>query len=164
MPRYLLDTGERMMLAATTAVQWISTLGVKRDIVGSDIIIIAAIVIHAGEGITLALTNRADWSIPMYMLTWGGHTIATIVVLVSASLGIIGQWVGHMPLLLRIVLLFPQWMLLLMSAGAALRASVMGEYVNFTPPSGIGIFWDQVWRIAMPVMYFCAVWARVQAK
>jgi hypothetical protein len=164
MLRYFSDAGERMMLAATTAVQWISTLGVKRDIVGSDIVIIVALAIHAGEGITLALTNRADWSIPMHMLTWRGHTIAAIVILISVSLGIIGQWVGQMPLLFRIVFLFPQWTLLLMTAGAALRASVMGEYVNFTPPSGIGIFWDQVWRIAMPVMYFFAAWARVQAR
>jgi hypothetical protein len=153
-----------MMLAATAVVQWVSILGAKRNIIGSDIVIIAALVIHAGEGITIALTNKADWSIPMHMLIWRGHAIAAIAMLASVLLGIIGQFAPRMPLLLRIVSLFPQWTLLLMTAGAALWASVMGEYVNFTPPSGIGIFWDQVWRIAMPVMYFFAAWARVQAR
>jgi hypothetical protein len=153
-----------MMLAATSAIQWIGSFGVKRDIVGSDIIIVVALVIHAGEGITLALTERADWPIPMHMLLWRGHTVAAISLFISVALGVVGQWTERMPLLLRISFLFPQWTLLLMTAGAALWASIMGSYVNFTPPSGLGIFWDQAWRIGMPVMYFFAAWARVQVK
>jgi hypothetical protein len=155
---------KRMMLAASSAIQWIGSLTVKRDIVGSDIVIIVALAIHAGEGLTLALTDKADWPIPMHMLLWRGHAVAAVIMLASVVLGMIGQWADRMPLLLRIISLFPQWTLLLMTAGAALWASVTGNYVNFTPPSGLGIFWDQVWRIAMPVMYFFAAWARVQVK
>jgi hypothetical protein len=155
-----------MMLAATSAIQWIGSFGVKRDIVGSDIVIVVALAIHAGEGITLALTSKADWPIPMHtlLMIWGGHTSAAAALLGSVVLGIVGQWVERVPRLLRIVLLIPQWTLLLMTAGGSVAASVSGAYVNFAPPSGLGIFWDQAQRVLMPIMYFYAAWARVKQQ
>lgn len=136
----------------------------NRSLVGSDLVILIAIIADLAGGVIFATTEKASGSIGMAALlsVFGYRFIASPVMIISACLAIFGQWqVGLRPLT-RFLLLLPQVVLLIIGMFGAVAAIGEQHYADMVHRTWVFILCDQRDRLAMPLIYGAAIYARIR--
>ena len=148
---------------------------VHRDLLGSDIVIVATIFMHLVKGISFLTTSNANWPIGMHALFGAAHhnQIFAGSVLIGASvLAAIGEWGNGMIVPgLRAILLMGQLLILCIPAWGVAIAVFGGQFpcasqeclASLAMPR-IGIFDDQIHRFIWPFVYGICVYARVRHR
>jgi hypothetical protein len=150
-----------------TALQTIWWSFSRRSLLGSDSVILLAMVVHLYEGVLFIIDHDSFGAIGMAALLrffgdipWMAATFIFIVV----ALAVIGQWVPHLSPHTRFLLLVPQLTLFFVTALSALSAVVHGSYADGVLRSSNFILSDQAYRIGMPFLYAVAIVARSRAR
>lgn len=137
-----------------------------RNLIGSDAIIIGAIVMHMFEGALLMSGNTsADWTYPFrafLFIGFGTRWLAALILIASASLAIIGEWHPTLPPALRLMALMPQFTLLCMTSLWVMNAAAHGMNALHNPAAPIAIVVNQFHRIGLPLFYAISVRARLR--
>ena len=138
----------------------------KRDLIGSDMIIVLVGGLHLFEG-CLFLTAPTAWgTIGMSGLLRVFHSpvVAAAACFTAAVLALFGQWGRGLTPLSRFFSLLPQFSLLLITSFSAITHVLIGAYADGTARAWTFILSDQVHRILMPALYLTAMHARVRRK
>jgi hypothetical protein len=135
-----------------------------RHLIGSDIVILLAIVMHLYDAAILAASRSADGSIPVAALLeifhWHWLTILALVSC-SAAAGV-GHYHPSLSGRQRLALLIGQQSLLLIPAGGGLYAVYVHHYADLVPRTWQFISIDQFVTIGAPIIYTAAIIARVR--
>ena len=148
---------------------------VHRDLLGSDIVIVATIFLHLIKGVSFLTTSNADWPIGMHALLSSAHynqTFAGWVLIGACALAAIGEWGNGMIVPgLRAILLMGQLLLLCIPAWGVVIAVVSGQFpcasaecLSPLAMPRIGIFDDQIHRFAWPWVYGVCAYVRVKHR
>jgi hypothetical protein len=147
---------------------------VRRDLFGSDVILVMTVAAHLCMAVILLSTSDANWPIGVHaiLLTFRHNSLAAaLTLIVSCVLTAMGEWLnGNIRPCVRLLVLFPlQAALLLIGAIGVIAAIWTGTFpcatvqcLNPLPISRAGILVDQLPRLFWPCAYFAAVYARVR--
>lgn len=142
----------------------LSVISARRSLIGSDLVILIAIIADLAGGVIFATTENADGSIGMAALLSVFHYrfVASPVMIISACLAIFGQWKAGISPGTRFLLLLPQVILLTIGMLGAVVAIGDQHYADLVRRSWVFILCDQRDRLAMPLIYGAAIYARVR--
>lgn len=146
---------------------------VRRNLIGSDAIILVAVGIHVFEATYILAARGADWTIPFqaFLAAFGSPAIAAGALYLSCVLAIVGLWVGPVEHYVRAALLLGQFTLLMLTSLWASHYAINGygagpsecETCISHHVDGWPIFINQIHRILLPLPYFIAALVRVGA-
>lgn len=144
----------------------------QRSLLGSDAVIVAAMVVHVYEASLFVTDSTSFGSIGMAaLLVFFGRMpwVAAASMAAVVAVGAVGQWAPHVPPFARLILLAPQLTLFFVTALAAVFAVLHGSYADCIQyeecvhRSANFIASDQVYRMAMPFLYVSAIIARARS-
>lgn len=154
---------------------WAPHWVVHRDLLGSDIVIVATIFLHLVYGISFLSRSDADWPIGMHALMSAahhGHVFAGSILIGACVLAAIGEWGNGMIVPgLRAVLLMGQLLILCIPAWGVGIAVAKGQFPCSTlecidPLSmpRIGLLDDQLHGLIWPIVYGICAYVRVRRR
>jgi hypothetical protein len=143
----------------------------ERNLIGSDAAIVWACAQHVYFASMFVSTTDANGAIGMTSLlaaAYGVSWLAAMVLLVFAALAVIAEWAPGLSRFQRFLLLFPQFVLLLIPAVGAITFTLMQHYADCIKLSECVfrswkfISCDQCSLIGIAVWYGTAILARVR--
>lgn len=150
-----------------TALQTIWLWLTRRSLVGSDAVIVWAILVHAYEAYVFAADPSAFGSIPMAALLrfcgglrWTACAALTAAIVMAA----LGMWAPRLTSYERFLLLAPQLIFFFVTSVAAISAALHGSYADYVPRSFNFIGTDQIDRIGLPFLYILVAIARAKPR
>lgn len=146
----------------------------RRDMFGSDVIIVATIIAHISKAIAFVTSHDADWPIGMHFIRIVFHHnnhLAAAMLLLACVGAIFGEWAnGQISKEFRILVLFPlQFTLIMISFIGVCVALWLGQFpcadlacTTPLPMPRVGLYIDQMQRLFWAGLYLAAVYARVR--
>ena len=150
-------------------------LVVRRDLFGSDIILLITILMHLCKAAVLLTTTDANWPIGVHaiLLAFHNNSVAASLVLIIACVSTaVGEWSnGIISPLVRLLALFPLQAALLTISSIGVVVAIWTsafpcstvQCLDVLPIPRLGILMDQFLRLMWPLAYLTAVYARVRA-
>lgn len=147
---------------------------IRRDLLGSDIIIIITIAMHLCKAVIIVTTTDANWPIGVHAVLLAFHNnslVAAAVLVIACLLNFMGEWMnGVISSWVRLLVLFPLQAALLIVTSVGVIVAIWTsafpcstvQCLNALPIPRTGIFLDQFLRLVWPLAYFAAVYARLR--
>ena len=137
-----------------------------QTLIGSDILIITACILHILEATIFLTTTVADGSTGMASLlaVFRFPILAAITMYAASGMAITGQYLSKLSCVARLILLLPQQTLLIITAIGAVIAISHGMYLDGVQRPWSFILCDQFPRLTSPILYSAAILARVRPR
>lgn len=134
----------------------------RRELVGSDLVIVAVSFMHLYEAVTVARTHAADGSMGVAALlsVFHYHWLVAAGLIFVVTCAFTGEWLHQLSPTKRLALLLPQQSMLIITSTGALMWAFSGHYADGVLRSFYFISCDQLPRILNPVLYTAAILAR----
>ena len=147
---------------AAVMMQRISLLLAKRRLIGSDLVIVLAIVMHLYDAAIMAFTSSANGTIAMSALLTvfrKGWLVSAILTACAVSAAF-GHWLPDLPPRTRMAALIGQQTALIIPALGTIYAILHGAYADGVPRPWEFISVDQFVTIGAAIIYTAAITAR----
>ena len=142
----------------------ICSLLAERRLIGSDLVIVLAIVMHLYDAAVMFFSRAADGTIAMAALltVFRRQWLVAGLLTVCAVLAAFGHWQPGLSPQGRMVRLIGQQTLLIIPALGAIYAILHGSYADGVPRPWEFISVDQFVTIGAAIIYTAAITARVR--